>query len=104
VQEITAGVDNVIQLLQQLPPSKLDQTLVFPTCLAGCMTDNQGQRQYLISRVQGASNMLNLQQTRSSMEGVWQRRDLLRQAGTASWEIIDWRESLRDHGLNLLLV
>ena len=94
----------MIQLLQQLPPSELDQTLVFPTCLAGCMTDNQGQRQYLISRIQGSNNMVNLLQARVSMEGVWHRRDLLRQAGAPSWEIIDWRESLRDHGVNLLLV
>lgn len=104
VQEITAGVDTVIQIMQQLPPSDLDQGLVFPICLAGCMTDNQGQRQYLISRIQDAGNIGNLLQTRTSMEAVWHRRDMLRQAGAPSWEIIDWREGLRDIGSNLLLV
>jgi len=104
VQEITAGVDTVIQLMQQLPPSNLDHGLVFPICLAACMTDNQGQRQFLISRIQDAGNIGNLLQTRMSIEAVWQRRDLHRQAGAPSWEIIDWREALRDTGSNLLLV
>lgn len=104
MQEIISGVDTVIHLMQQLPPSDLDHGLVFPICLAGCMADNASQRQYLVSRLQDAGNIGNLLQTRSAMEGVWQRRDLLRAAGAPNNQFVDWRECLRDQGTNLLLI
>jgi hypothetical protein len=104
VQEIINSVDTVIHLMTQLPHSDLDHGLVFPICLAGCMTDNPDQRTYMLSRIQDAGNIGNLAQTRSAMEGVWQRRDMLHNAGAPHDRFIDWRECLRDQGSNLLLI
>jgi hypothetical protein len=104
VQEIINSVDTVIRLMSQLPHSDLDNGLVFPICLAGCMTDNPDQRTYMLSRIQDAGNIGNLAQTRSAMEGVWQRRDMLHNAGAPHNQFIDWRECLRDQGSNLLLI
>jgi len=104
VQEIINSVDTVIHLMSQLPHSDLDHGLVFPICLAGCMTDNPDQRTYMLSRIQDAGNIGNLAQTRSAMEGVWQRRDMLHNAGAPHNQFVDWRECLRDQGSNLLLI
>ncbi|KAJ7679032.1 fungal-specific transcription factor domain-containing protein [Mycena polygramma] len=84
VPEISNSVEAIVQLLGQLPPSEVDRALVFPICLAG--------------RLQGLDESLgNLMRTRLLMEAVWQKRDV---SGTT----VDWRETMRQRGLNLLLV
>ena len=96
--EISESVGTVMQLLNQLPPSELDRSMVFPICLAGCMTDDPARRDVLKARLQAQEqNIGNLLQTRAVMEAVWQKRD-------AHGGVIDWRETMRDHNLNLLLV
>jgi hypothetical protein len=83
----------------------MDQTIVLPIYIAGCMTDNHAQRQYLSGRLRGHSNNLgNLLQARSAMENVWHKRDVLRQTGAPGWETVDWREGLREGSSSLLLV
>jgi hypothetical protein len=87
-----------MQLLNRLPPSELDRSLVFPICLAGCMTDDPAGREVLKVRLHAQEqNIGNLLQARAVMEAVWQKRD-------AHGGVIDWRETMRDHHLNLLLV
>lgn len=68
------------------------------------MTDNLVQRQYLCGRLRSHGNLGNLLQTRSAMENVWHKRDVLRQTGAPGWETVDWREGLRDGSSSLLLV
>ncbi|KAJ6507912.1 fungal-specific transcription factor domain-containing protein [Mycena vitilis] len=98
VPEISNSVEAIVQLLGQLPPSEVDRALVFPICLAGCMTDNSSWRDFLKCRLQGLDESLgNLMRTRLLMEAVWQKRDV---SGTT----VDWRETMRQRGLNLLLV
>jgi len=98
VPEIRASVGEIVQLLNQLPPSEVDRSLVFPICLAGCMTDDSSRRDFLKGRLQARDESFgNLMQTRAMMEAVWQRRDV---HGGA----IDWRESIRERSPNLLLV
>jgi hypothetical protein len=98
VPEIRASVGEIVQLLNQLPPSEVDRSLVFPICLAGCMTDDSSRRDFLKGRLQARDESVgNLMQTRAMMEAVWQRRDV---HGGA----IDWRESIRERSPNLLLV
>lgn len=90
VPEITASVDTITQILRQLAPSEIDRTLVFPLCLAGCMTDDSSHRDFLKSRLQSQDESIgNLLRTRLVMEAVWQKRDT---RGGPS----EWRETLRE--------
>ena len=98
IPEIATGVNNVVRLLQKLVPSELDRSLMLPICLAGCMSDDSGQRDLLKARLQSQDeNIGNLLRTKLLMEAVWQKRDT---RGGA----IDWRETLRERCPNLLLV
>ncbi|KAJ7745738.1 fungal-specific transcription factor domain-containing protein [Mycena metata] len=84
--------------LGQLPASEVDRALVFPICLAGCMTDDSAWRDFLKGRLQALDESLgNLMRTRLLMEAVWQKRDI-------SGMTVDWRETMRERGLNLLLL
>ena len=104
VHEISTSVANIVQLIQQLPTGEVDQTIVLPIYIAGCMTDNMPQRQYLSGRLRSHNNLGNVLQTRSAMESVWHKRDVLRQTGAPGWETVDWREGLREGSSSLLLV
>jgi Fungal specific transcription factor domain len=91
-------VDVMVKLLTRLPPSEVDRSLVFPLCLAGCMTDNRARRELMKGRLQAQDeNIGNILQARALMEAVWRRRD-------GGGSIVDWREMLRNDGLNLLLL
>jgi hypothetical protein len=99
VPEISESVGKIIQLLEQLPQSEVDRSLVFPICLAGCMTDDHVRRDVLKTRLQAQDQSVgNLLLTCAVMDTVWRKRD-----GHVG-AVIDWRESMRDHNLNLLLV
>ncbi len=99
VPEIDASVNTVIQLLHELEPSEIDRTLVFPVCLAGCMTSNSSHRDLLKSRLQSQDESIgNLLQTRLVMEVVWQKR------GESGSNACEWREILRERCPNLLLI
>jgi hypothetical protein len=96
--EISASVGNILHLLAQLPPSDIDRSLVFPICFAGCMTDDSTRRDFLKGRIRGLNESYgNLLQTRRLMEVVWQKRDV-------GGKEVDIRETLREQGLNLLLI
>ncbi|KAJ7285217.1 fungal-specific transcription factor domain-containing protein [Mycena rebaudengoi] len=98
VPEISNSVGMIVQYLGQLPSSEVDRALVFPICLAGCMTDDSSWRELFKGRLQALDESLgNLLRTRLLMEAVWQKRDV-------SGVTVDWRETMRDRGLNLLLV
>ncbi|KAH7925835.1 hypothetical protein BV22DRAFT_1064197 [Leucogyrophana mollusca] len=97
VPEIIASVDVIIQTLGRLPSSVVDRSLVFPICLAGCLTDDPVRREVLKARLHAQQEGFgNIHQTQRVMEAAWHRRD---STGAA----VDWRELLRDQG-NLLLV
>jgi len=104
VLEISTSVANIIQLIQQLSVGDIDQTIVLPIYIAGCMTDNPVQRRFLSGRLRTHNNLGNLAQTRSAMESVWRKRDILRQTGAPGWETVDWRDGLREASSSLLLV
>lgn len=98
VAEISSCVDEIVRKLNQLQPSNLDRALVFPICLAGCMTNDSSKRDYLKNRLQGLNETYgNLLQTRLLMQALWQRRDV-------SGEPVDVREIMRDQQLMVLLL
>ncbi|EEB92099.1 hypothetical protein MPER_09442 [Moniliophthora perniciosa FA553] len=74
-----AGPDNIVNFLRQLNPSDID-------------------REFLKGRLQAQDETIgNIMKTRFLMEGVWQRRDV-------GGGIVDWREMMRERGLNLLFM
>ncbi|KAJ3796814.1 fungal-specific transcription factor domain-containing protein [Lentinula aff. detonsa] len=98
VSDISASVNGVVQLVHQLLPSNVDRVIVFPICLAACMTDDRMHRDFLKGRIQAQDESIgNLMKTRLLMEAVWQKRDI--QGGT-----VDWRETMRDQASNLILL
>ncbi|KAF9260103.1 hypothetical protein L218DRAFT_620173 [Marasmius fiardii PR-910] len=98
--EITSSVGRLVKMLRQLAPSsEIDRTLIFPMCLAGCMTDHPNHRAFLKGRLQALDNTIgNTSNVRLLMEGVWQRR------GDQTVHHVDWREAMQDRSLNLLLI
>lgn len=98
VPEIAASVEEIVRQLGLVPSSNLDRALVFPICLAGCMTNDSSKRDYLKGRLQGLNETYgNLLQTRLLMETLWQRRDV--GGGTP-----DLREIIQEQSISLLLI
>ncbi|KAG1739188.1 fungal-specific transcription factor domain-containing protein [Suillus paluster] len=98
VPEIVNSIDVIVQILNRLPVSNIDRCLVFPICLAGCLTDDPMKREFLKARLQGQDDGFgNTSQTLRVMETAWQRRD--NQGGA-----VEWQELLHIQGRYLLLL
>ncbi|KAF8638347.1 hypothetical protein AX17_002366 [Amanita inopinata Kibby_2008] len=98
VPEIMKSVEAIVRCLYNLQPSDMDHSMVFPICIAACMTDDPGRREFLKSRLKMRESFVgNLMQISMIIELVWQRRD-------ASGEAIDVRDVIEEMGLALLLV
>ncbi|KAH9481307.1 Trichothecene biosynthesis transcription regulator TRI10 [Psilocybe cubensis] len=98
VPEIGSCVTTIVRLFTQLPASEVDRTLVFPICLAGCMTNDSTVRDFFKGRLRLLNESYgNLLQTRRLMEAVWQKRDI-------GGKEVDFRETIREQGLKLLLI
>ncbi|KAF5382023.1 hypothetical protein D9615_004431 [Tricholomella constricta] len=98
VAEIRESVETIVRLLHQLTSSEIDRALVFPICLAGSMSDVSAHRDFCKGRLQHLDGSIgNLMQTRLVMEAVWQKRDV--KGGP-----VDFRDTIRERGLNLLLI
>ncbi|KAI0749730.1 fungal-specific transcription factor domain-containing protein [Daedaleopsis nitida] len=106
VPEIMASVDHMLKLLNELPPSPYDRTLVFPLFLTGCMTDTQMAREVIKHRffMQDAT-MGNILLAQTVMEDVWARRlHIVRSTPLGEHPVMgDWRQNLRMQWANLLL-
>jgi len=98
VAEIGESVETIIRLLDQLTSSEIDRTLVFPICLAGSMSDDSSRREFCKGRLQHLDGSIgNLMQTRLVMEAIWHKRDV-------NGGAVDFRETIRERGLDLLLI
>ncbi len=65
VPEISASVETLIQLFSRLPPSDLDRGLIFPICLAACMTNDSTRRDFFKNRIRNLNESFgNLLQIR----------------------------------------
>ncbi|KAJ8597306.1 hypothetical protein M405DRAFT_724673 [Rhizopogon salebrosus TDB-379] len=93
VPEIKTSVDIVVQLLNQLPASNIDRCLIFPICLAGCLTEDPMKREFLKARLQGQHDGFgNTNQALRVMETAWQRKDS--RGGPAEWQAMLHRHLL----------
>ncbi|KAF7328032.1 Zn(2)-C6 fungal-type domain-containing protein [Mycena kentingensis (nom. inval.)] len=98
IPETRSSVTVIVEGLQQLPCSEVDRALVFPICLAGCMTDEPNLREFLKGRLLAHEESVgSLMQARLLMEAVWMKRTFHRST-------VNWRETMKELGLNLLLV
>lgn len=98
VPEIMEGVNATMQALNKLALSDVDRGLVFPICVAGCLTDVREQREFFKQRLEGQNIPFgNQSQTRHLMEVVWRKRD--NQGG-----VVDWRSTMPDIGVNVLVI
>jgi hypothetical protein len=85
VPEITKSIDVVVQLLNRLPVSNIDRSLIFPIYLAGCLTEDPMKREFLKARLQRQDDSFgNTNQTLRVMETAWQRRDS--RGGPVGWQ------------------
>lgn len=96
VPEIAGSVGNVIQLVERLAPSELDRAIVFPLCLAGCLSEDMSRRTFFQRRLHhldgGFKHSRQLQQV---MEKVWHQRTIMKDA-------IDFRQVVQTHSLLLV--
>ncbi|KAF8632260.1 hypothetical protein AX15_002005 [Amanita polypyramis BW_CC] len=98
VPEIKASVETVVQSLYRLQPSTIDRSMVFPTFITACLTDDHHQREFLKSRLQTRDTYIgNLPQICMALEAVWQTRD-------TGGRNVDIREVMKNVNLALLLV
>ncbi|KAH9902741.1 fungal-specific transcription factor domain-containing protein [Cubamyces lactineus] len=108
VPEIINSVDQLMKLLNELPPSAYDRALVFPLFLLGAMSNNQMMREVVKHRffMQDAT-MGNILLAQTVMEQVWvQRENVLRatRPGGRPASFGDWRDNLRMEWASLLLM
>jgi C6 transcription factor Pro1 len=99
VPEIQAAVQAMMELLQGLPSSDVDRSLVFPICIAGCLADLPAQRTFFSQRLeQKGSPVGNVGMALLLMTEVWARRD-----GSCG-QVVSWQDVMKELGHDLLLV
>ena len=115
VREVRDGVRDTIDALKRVPaePKSLRcsvvRSVVFPLCLAGCMTDDVSERTTVKEFLEGEGGAGNCGSVVAVMETVWERRDAKRRGGRRSAEDaadVSWRDVLRERGggMPILLV
>ncbi|KAI0091026.1 fungal-specific transcription factor domain-containing protein [Irpex rosettiformis] len=103
--EIIESVTEVIQCLERVPLERsmlsrsVLRSVVFGICIAGCLTENPRQRDFLMRLLdsQEGEPVGNLRQVRELMRQVWERRNHMH------GQAVNWREVMRSQG-ELLLV
>jgi len=80
--EIVDGVQETVKALQRVPKdpetllSSVVRSVVFPICLAGCMTDDRQHRQFLKGLLMRQQTAGNSTQVLEAMEKVWAQRQV----------------------------
>lgn len=97
VPEVKHSMNRLFATLQSLPPVA-DRALILPLALAGCLTNDENQGQYIRSRLSAQDESFgNIRATRLLMERVWQAREQSR--------VVDWHDVMHDQlGIELLLI
>lgn len=81
-------------------PSEVERSVILPITLAGCMTNDSAQLDFLRGRFQAQNESIgNLMQARALMETIWQRRDANTLLGGISLS-----ETVQEKNLRLLLI
>ncbi|KAL5485782.1 hypothetical protein ACEPAI_6823 [Sanghuangporus weigelae] len=115
VKEIRDGARDTIDALKRVPPEpkslrcSVVRSVVFPLCLAGCMTDDATERATVKEFLEGEGGAGNCGSVVAVMETVWERRDAKRRGARRTEEVagnVSWRDVLRERGggMPILLV
>lgn len=106
--EIISAVTDVIESLRRVPLDKalvsrsVLRSVVFGICIAGCLTDSQDQRRFLmhILDTQQRETVGNVVEVKQLMQQVWLRRDSEGDLGLP----VNWRDVMRESQRELLLL
>ena len=104
--EIIDSVTDVIECLKRIPRDRplvsrsVLRSVVFGICIAGCLTDNHAQREFLRELLisQERESVGNIGEVRKLMEEVWKRRE------HSQGQPVNWRDVMRDSQRELLLL
>ncbi|KAI0687733.1 fungal-specific transcription factor domain-containing protein [Cytidiella melzeri] len=105
--EIIESVTDVIECLRRIPLDKallsrsVLRSVVFGICIAGCLTDNLSQREFLMRLLdtQQGEGVGNVVEVKGLMQQVWARR-----AHKPHGQAVNWREVMRESQGELLLL
>lgn len=99
VPEISRSVAEIKRRLENIMPSYMDRTLIFPIFIVSCLSSDPVSLEVLKGRTLRLQEpFMNCHRTQHAIEAVWIRR------ATNGGQSVDWRESLRQVGNDLLLV
>ena len=96
---ISAAVNNVLAAVQNLPCSDVDKSLVFPLCIAGCLSTTRDQKNIFRERLSPHHAVGNCQRAVEVIDAVWAKREAV-----GDGIVVDWRGTMEELGLRLLLV
>jgi len=96
---ISAAVNDVMTAVQNLPCSDVDKSLVFPLCIAGCLSATRDQKDFFRGRLSPHHAVGNCQRAVGLIDAVWAKR-----GAVADGVVVDWRETMEELGVRLLLV
>jgi hypothetical protein len=95
---VLASVKALAGHLSQLAPSYIDRALMLPLCLGGSLSDDMARRDFFRARLLSLRPYNgNAANATTVMEDLWHRRD-------TRGGVFDWRQTMRDRHMNLLLV
>jgi len=97
--EVSTAVNDVVTAVQNLPCSDVDKSLVFPLCLAGCLSATGAQKDIFRGRLSPHHTVGNCHRAVEVIDAVWAKRQAL-----ADGTVVDWRKSMEELGFRLLLV
>ncbi|KZT29973.1 hypothetical protein NEOLEDRAFT_491030 [Neolentinus lepideus HHB14362 ss-1] len=99
IPEILESVHSIIQILQHIPSSDIDRSIIFPLFLTACVSDGPN-REIFRARfaAQDAGCLRSATRLRLLLETIWKQHDTGRGVVT-----FDWRDTIQELGLNLLL-
>jgi hypothetical protein len=97
--EISAAINNVMTAVENLPRSDVDKSLVFPLCIAGCLSATPEQKNVFRERLSPHHTVGNCQRAVEVIDAVWTKRQAV-----ADGIAVDWRQTMAELGFRLLLV
>ncbi|TFK50025.1 hypothetical protein OE88DRAFT_1661522 [Heliocybe sulcata] len=99
IPEIFESVNSIVRILQRIPPSDVDRSITFPLFLAACVSDGQHRETFRARfAAQETGCLRSATRLRLLLETIWRQRDTGRGMVT-----LDWRDVMRELGLNVLL-
>lgn len=96
---VSAAVNDVMAAVQNLPRSDVDKSLVFPLCIAGCLSATRDQKHFFRERLSPHHAVGNCQRAVQVIDAVWAKREAV-----GDGIVVDWRQTMGEIGLRLLLV